>query len=73
MIYVLSLLAFPNAIPWMCMISQITTQATCQEHTGTVLSFHLISLQLPQVVFMAALRNILVAEHMIIFKPVCVS
>lgn len=72
MIYVLSLLAFLNVIPCVYMLSQITTQTTCQEQTGTVLSFHSISLQIPLAVFMAALRNALVAEHMVIFKPVFV-
>lgn len=57
----------------MCLVSEITTQTTCQEQIGTVLSFHLISLQIPQAVFMAALRNALVAGHMIIFKPIFVS
>lgn len=73
MIYVLSLLAFLNVIPWMCMVSQITTQTTCQEQIDTLLSFHLISLQVPQAVFMATLRDALVVEHMVIFKPVFVS
>lgn len=55
------------------MINQITTQTTCPEQMGTVLSFHLISLQIPQAVFLAALRNALVAERMVFFKPVFVS
>lgn len=57
----------------MCMVSQMTTQATCQEQIGTVLNFHLISLQILQAVFMAALRNALVAEHLVIFKLLFVS
>lgn len=53
------------------MVNQITTQTTCPEQIGTVLSFHLISSQIPQAVFLAALRNALVAEHMGFFQ-VCV-
>jgi len=52
------------------MVNQVTTQTTCPEQMGTVLSFHLISLQIPQSVFLAALRNALVAEHMF-FSSLC--
>lgn len=55
------------------MVNQITAQTTCPEQMGTVLSFHLISSQIPQAFFLAALRNALVAEHMFFFKPVFVS
>lgn len=57
----------------MYMTNQITTQTTCPEQMGTVLSFHLISLQIPQAGFLAALRNALVAERVVFFKPVFVS
>lgn len=56
------------------MVNQVTTQTTCPEQMRTVLSFHLISLQILQAgFFLAALRNALVAEHMFFFKPVFVA
>lgn len=58
------------------MVDQITTQTTCPEQIGTVLSFHLVSLQIPQAVFLAAQRNALVAEYTSFFffsKPIFFS
>lgn len=55
------------------MVYQTTTQATCLEKMGAVSSFHLISAQIPQAVFLAAPRSALVAEHMFFFNPVFVS
>lgn len=55
------------------MVNQVTTQTTCPEQMGTVLSFQLISLQILQAIFLAALRSALVAEHMFFFKPVFVA
>lgn len=60
-------------MPWMYIVNRTAAQATCLEKIGAVLSFLLISAQIPLAVFLAAPRSALVAEHMFFFKPVFVS